>query len=277
MRETSRHLPEHVSPWALERPKEQPSSSCDVDAEVCPAEGRLFSPSSCWVTLSRKRGLRASQGWRRIWFPWAPRQPGFIVFIWLKAQSSEARQVRTIRAALWCDVPVNVKFPLQSIPSGAADPETTGSIKSVKMQAENCGINNPVQKQKKLLWIKHIETSMCSQDSAQCEFFLFTFPSFFLFFFFWLKQNSFIDSVGFPGGSVVKNLPAVQENWVQFLGWEDPLGKGMVTHSSILAWIIPWTEEPGGLQSLGSQRVRHDWATNTFTFHYRQCKYLLGS
>ena len=95
---------------------------------------------------------------------------------------------------------------------------------------------------------------MCSQDSAQCEFFLFTFPSFFLFFFFWLKQNSFIDSVGFPGGSVVKNLPAVQENWVQFLGWEDPLGKGMVTHSSILAWIIPWTEEPGGLQSIRSDQ-----------------------
>ena len=44
-----------------------------------------------------------------------------------------------------------------------------------------------------------------------------------------------MDSVGFPGGSVVKTLPAVQENWVQFLGWEDPLGKGMATHSSILA------------------------------------------
>ena len=56
----------------------------------------------------------------------------------------------------------------------------------------------------------------------------------------------------------VKNLPAVQETWVQSLGWEDPLGKEMATHSSILAWIIPWTEEPGGLQSMGSQRVRHD-------------------
>ena len=50
----------------------------------------------------------------------------------------------------------------------------------------------------------------------------------------------------------VKNLPAMQEAWVQFLGWEDPLEKGMATHSSILAWRIPWTEEPGGLQSLGS-------------------------
>ena len=63
---------------------------------------------------------------------------------------------------------------------------------------------------------------------------------------------------GFPGDSVVKNLPAMQETWVQSLGWEDPLEKGMVTHSSILAWKIPWTEEPGGLQFLGSQRVRHD-------------------
>ena len=57
---------------------------------------------------------------------------------------------------------------------------------------------------------------------------------------------------------VVKNLPAMQETWVQSLGQEDPLEKGMATHSSILAWEIPWTEEPGGLQSMGLQRVRHD-------------------
>ena len=50
---------------------------------------------------------------------------------------------------------------------------------------------------------------------------------------------------------MVKNLPAVQETWVRSLGREDPLEKGMATHSSILAWIIPWTEEPGGLQSMG--------------------------
>jgi len=50
---------------------------------------------------------------------------------------------------------------------------------------------------------------------------------------------------------MVKNLPAVQETWVQSLGWDDPLEKGMATHSSILAWRIPWTEEPGGLQSTG--------------------------
>ena len=57
----------------------------------------------------------------------------------------------------------------------------------------------------------------------------------------------------FPGGSVVKNLPEVQEMRVRFVGQEDPLEKGMATHSNILAWRIPWTEEPGGLQSMGSQ------------------------
>ena len=56
----------------------------------------------------------------------------------------------------------------------------------------------------------------------------------------------------------VKNLPAVQETQVRSLGQEDPLEKKMATHSSILAWRIPWTEEPGGLQSTGSQRVGHD-------------------
>ena len=63
---------------------------------------------------------------------------------------------------------------------------------------------------------------------------------------------------GFPGTSVVKNLPAVQETHVQSLCGEDPLEKGMASHSSILAWRIPWREEPGRLQSMGSQRVKHD-------------------
>ena len=66
---------------------------------------------------------------------------------------------------------------------------------------------------------------------------------------------------GFPHGSVVKNPPAMQKTWVQSLGLENPLEKEMETHSSILAWKIPWTEEPGGLQSMGSQRVGHDLAT----------------
>ena len=57
---------------------------------------------------------------------------------------------------------------------------------------------------------------------------------------------------------MVKRLPAVWETWVRTLGWEDPLEKEMATHSSTLSWKIPWTEEPGGLQSMGSQRVGHD-------------------
>ena len=57
---------------------------------------------------------------------------------------------------------------------------------------------------------------------------------------------------------MVQHLPAMQETWVQTPGQEDPLEKAMATHFSILAWRIPWTEEPGGLESVGSQRVRHD-------------------
>ena len=60
--------------------------------------------------------------------------------------------------------------------------------------------------------------------------------------------------MGFPGGSVVESA------WQWTLGWEDPLEKEMTTHSTILAWEIPWTEEPGGLQSMGSQRVGHNLA-----------------
>ena len=66
---------------------------------------------------------------------------------------------------------------------------------------------------------------------------------------------------------MVKTLPAMQETWVRSLGQKDPLEKGMATHSSILDWRIPWTEEPSRLYSMGSQRIGHDWATNTFTFN----------
>ena len=62
----------------------------------------------------------------------------------------------------------------------------------------------------------------------------------------------------FTGAAVAKNLPATQETQIQSLGGDDPLEEEMRTHSSILAWKIPWTEEPSGLQSMGSQRVRHD-------------------
>ena len=63
---------------------------------------------------------------------------------------------------------------------------------------------------------------------------------------------------------MVKNLPAIRETWVQNLGQKDALEKGMATHSSILVWRISWTKEPGGLQAMGLQKVRHDWVSNTF-------------
>ena len=72
----------------------------------------------------------------------------------------------------------------------------------------------------------------------------------------WLK-------LGFLGGHTIKNLPAIQETWVRSQGWKESLENWTATHSNILAWRIPWTEELSGLHSMGSQRV---WATNTFTF-----------
>ena len=70
-----------------------------------------------------------------------------------------------------------------------------------------------------------------------------------------------LEVLGFPGGSVVKHLPAMQEMRVRSLGRDDTVEKEMATHSGNLAWRIPWTEEPGGLQSMGSQRVGHELAT----------------
>ena len=67
----------------------------------------------------------------------------------------------------------------------------------------------------------------------------------------YIQDNSLV-------AQMVKRLSTMQETWVQSLGWEDPLEKEMAIHSSTLAWKIPWTEEPGRLQSMGSQRVRHD-------------------
>ena len=77
-------------------------------------------------------------------------------------------------------------------------------------------------------------------------------------------------ALGFPGGSEVKASACITGDLGSISGWEDPLEKEMVTHSSILAWRIPWMEEPGGLQSMGSQRVGHDKGTSlsfTFTEH----------
>ena len=73
--------------------------------------------------------------------------------------------------------------------------------------------------------------------------------------------------IWFPVAQMVKDLPAMQETRIQSLGQEDTLEKGMATHPSILAWRIPETEGPGGLQSVALQKVRHDWATNPHTHH----------
>ena len=75
------------------------------------------------------------------------------------------------------------------------------------------------------------------------------------------ELKSHVTCLGFPGGSAVENLLAMQktqERWVRSLDWQYPLEEGMETYSSILTWKIPWAEEPGGLQSVRSQRVRHD-------------------
>ena len=71
---------------------------------------------------------------------------------------------------------------------------------------------------------------------------------------------------------LVKNLPAMLETWVQSLGWENPLENEMETHSSILAWRIPWTEEPDGLKFSGLERVRHGCETFTFSLTKRRRK-----
>ena len=91
-----------------------------------------------------------------------------------------------------------------------------------------------------------------------------------------VSQSASLDVLerGFPGDSIVKNLPAKAGDtgdgmWVWPLGWEDPLEKEMATHSSILAWRIPWTEEPDGLQSMGSETVGHDWAHNKTHMSWR--------
>ena len=73
---------------------------------------------------------------------------------------------------------------------------------------------------------------------------------------------------------MVKRLPTIQETQVQSLGQEDLLEKEMATHSSLHTWKIPWTEELGGLQSMGSQRVRHDWATSLYSKRYNTFKKL---
>ena len=99
---------------------------------------------------------------------------------------------------------------------------------------------------------------------------VFCFLSFFFFLMFLSSKRSWLEVA-----QTVKWLPAVRETRVWSLGWEDPLEKEMATHSSTLAWKIPWTEEPGGLQSMGSQRVGHDCAASLwlhFHFPLTQCQ-----
>ena len=85
----------------------------------------------------------------------------------------------------------------------------------------------------------------------------------------WYISSLYISYKGFPHSSV-KNLPAVQETKVRFLGWEDPLEKEMATHSCIIAWRIPWIEEPSRLQSMGSQESDMTYRLN---YHQISCRY----
>ena len=107
------------------------------------------------------------------------------------------------------------------------------------------------------MWSGDIVEKRIMLKFSSTKVWVYTLPCFFIWTFNY-KLNEIM-------AQTVKNLPVMQETRVQALGWEDPLEKGMATHSSILAWRIPWTEKPGGLQFVGLQRVGHNWATNTHT------------
>ena len=88
----------------------------------------------------------------------------------------------------------------------------------------------------------------------------------FSYYYLWLAYWGLL---GFSGGSDVRNLPAMEETWVWSLDQEDPLEKGMATHTSILAWKVPWTEEPGGLQSMGyKESDRSEWLIHTHSLSH---------
>ena len=110
-----------------------------------------------------------------------------------------------------------------------------------------------------LLWPSILPSiRVFSNKSALCI----RWPKYWSFSFSWSRSKLTENKVMLMNNALVaqriKHLPAMQETWVRFLSWEDPLEKEMAPHSSILAWRIPWTEEPSGLQSTGSQRVGHD-------------------
>ena len=99
-----------------------------------------------------------------------------------------------------------------------------------------------------------------------CQFFKYLFNNQLLgLAYLFIAFHFYVISFFFPGGSD-GSLPPMWETRIQSLSWKDTLEKEMAIHSSILAWGIPWTEKSGGLQSMGSQRVRHDWVTNTHFF-----------
>ena len=122
---------------------------------------------------------------------------------------------------------------------------------------------------KKIYWIVDLQCCICFQCAVKWISYTYVCINMYSF----LKAFSSIISyykivsrVASLTAQMLKNLPAMWETQVWSLGWEDPLEKGMSPHCSIRAWRIPQTEETGGLQSMGSPRVRHYWATNTFTF-----------
>ena len=128
----------------------------------------------------------------------------------------------------------------------------TFSLKSVKQHKQKKILHSDVILTKH----PHIHFILPSVSKVVVEMNIFLFNK--LFFFSYLSLSSF------PCSSVGKESACSAGDRVRSLGWEDPLEKEMATHSSILAWKISWTEEPGGLKSMGLQRVRHDWATNTY-------------
>ena len=132
-------------------------------------------------------------------------------------------------------------------------------IESLNILARNC-----VYKWEKFNWasmhiikekLGYTMRSYCTSQRMICSILWYTIME--------KNMKEYIYVCSLTGGSDSKESACSVRDPVQFLGWADPLKKGMATHSSIPAWWIPWTEEAGGLQSRGSQRVRHDWATNT--------------
>ena len=119
-----------------------------------------------------------------------------------------------------------------------------------------------------MAWKEDIKLSESEADQTRCLDFCLLFVSHEFY-----KSDGKFSAWDSLVAQTMKNLPAMQETWVQSLGQEDPLEKEMATHSSILAWRIPWTEEPGGLQFMVSKRVRHDRVTNSFTLIFSEAAY----